>query len=71
MYTTIEADIDNGFIKGPESGRLPPKAHVLITLLSAEKKQRPKFGTRTSKQISIAPNAFDPLTSDELAEWGL
>ena len=71
MYTTIEADIDNGYVKGPESKGLPPKAHVLITLLSTENMQRPKFGTRTSKQINIAPKAFDPLTSDELAEWGL
>jgi hypothetical protein len=39
MYTTIEADIENGQIKGPEAGKLPSHAHVLITLLgSLEKK---------------------------------
>ena len=33
MYTTIEADIENGRITGPESRKLPAMAHVLITLL--------------------------------------
>jgi len=33
MYTTIEADIENGRITGPESRKLPAVAHVLITLL--------------------------------------
>ena len=33
MYTTIEADIENGKITGPEVGKLPANAHVLITLL--------------------------------------
>lgn len=33
MYTTIEADIKNGRITGPESRTLPAMAHVLITLL--------------------------------------
>jgi hypothetical protein len=33
MYTTIEADIENGRIIGPESRKLPAAAHVLITLL--------------------------------------
>ena len=31
MYTTIEADIENGRIKGAEVGRIPDQAHVLIT----------------------------------------
>jgi len=35
MYATIEADIENGFIHAVEASRLPPRAHVLITLLSA------------------------------------
>lgn len=34
MYTTIEADIENGRIKGAEISRLPKTAHVLITLIS-------------------------------------
>jgi hypothetical protein len=36
MYTTIEADIDNGKICGQEASKLPTHAHVLITLLSPE-----------------------------------
>ena len=40
MYTTIEADIENGRIKGSEVGTIPDHAHVLITLLgSLEGKQ--------------------------------
>lgn len=34
MYTTIEADIENGRVTGPEAEKLPVNAHVLITLLS-------------------------------------
>jgi hypothetical protein len=34
MYTTIEADIENGVVCGADSSRLPAHAHVLITLLS-------------------------------------
>jgi len=37
MYTTIEADVDNGVILGPEATKIPRHAHVLITLL--DKKQ--------------------------------
>jgi hypothetical protein len=33
MYTTIEAELDNGRVTGPEAGKLPAHAHVLITLL--------------------------------------
>ena len=34
MYATIEADIENGVIRGTEAARLPMRAHVLITLIS-------------------------------------
>ena len=34
MYTTIEADIENGMISVTGKEKLPAKAHVLITLLS-------------------------------------
>ncbi len=40
MYTTIEAEIENGQIKGPEAGKLPSHAHVLITLLGAIEAKR-------------------------------
>ena len=32
---------------------------------------RPKVGTHTSRPVKIAPDAFAPLTDQELAEWGL
>jgi hypothetical protein len=35
MYATIEADIENGFIRASEASGLPTHAHVLITLLSS------------------------------------
>ena len=33
MYTTIEANLDNGRVTGPEASKLPAHAQVLITLL--------------------------------------
>jgi hypothetical protein len=35
MYATIEADIENGFVRTLDASRLPAHAHVLITLLSS------------------------------------
>jgi len=43
MYTTIEADIENGRIKSPELEKLPATAHVLITLLRCPEKKRPDW----------------------------
>lgn len=43
MYTTIEADIENGRISSPELRRLPAVAHVLITLLSRSSRTRPDW----------------------------
>jgi tRNA(fMet)-specific endonuclease VapC len=44
MYTTIEADIENGQVKGPEADKLPAHAHVLITLLrKADGEQTVKY----------------------------
>ncbi len=71
MYTTIEADIINGQVKGAEVKKLPARAHVLITLLSFPDKGRPSFGTCTSKKIKLAADAFKPLSDHELGEWGL
>jgi len=34
MYTTIEADIENGIVRSTDASWLPTHAHVLITLLS-------------------------------------
>ncbi|MBC8206010.1 MAG: hypothetical protein ISR84_01215 [Kiritimatiellales bacterium] len=41
MYTTIEADIENGRIKSPEIRKLPAVAHVLITLLPGKAEKEP------------------------------
>jgi len=71
MYATIEADIENGVIKGGDASWLPSHAHVLITLLRGAQTKRPAFGTKTSKKVAAAPDAFLPLTDAELAEWGL
>ena len=71
MYTTIEADIVNGQVKGPEVGKLPSRVHVLITLLSSSGKVRPAFGTHTSKEIKMAADVFEPLSDKELGDWGL
>jgi len=43
MYTTIEADIENGLIKSPDLKELPSTAHVLITLLRSPIKKRPDW----------------------------
>jgi hypothetical protein len=40
MYTTIEADVENGVIVGKEAKKLPNHAHVLITLLLNKKETR-------------------------------
>jgi len=33
--------------------------------------RRPKVGTHTSKPVTVARDAFAPLTDQELADWGL
>ena len=43
MYTTIEAEIENGQLKGSEVGKLPNHAHVLITLLTESPKKQPDW----------------------------
>jgi len=44
MYTTIEADLENGQLKGVDLKQLPSHAHVLITLLTTPtKKQTNKY----------------------------
>ncbi len=40
MYTTIEADIENGQIKSPEIQKLPATGHVLITLLPSKEEKK-------------------------------
>ena len=51
MYTTIEADIENGQIKGSEVGTLPSHAHVLITLLGSLE-DKPKSGAYDFSELA-------------------
>ncbi len=71
MYTTIEAQLHNGTLSGPEVDRLPQQARVLITLLGpVSHGRRPAIGTRTS-HVEVAEDAFAPLSDADLARWGL
>ena len=49
MYTTIEADIENGLIKSSDIKELPSSAHVLITLLRTPLKRRPDWDVISSQ----------------------
>ena len=71
MQMTIEADIENGQLKGPELAQFPAQGHVLITLLEKTASPRPKFGTYTSAEVSMTADASEPLTDKEMKEWGL
>ena len=71
MVTTIEADIKNGKIIGPNAAKLPAIAHVRITIIGPSSKKRPAFGTRTSGEVKLLKDAFAPLTDEELMQWGL
>ncbi len=52
MYTTIEADIDNGMICGRETSKLPTHAHVLITLLpSSLTNQKPNWAFEEAQGV--------------------
>ena len=42
-----------------------------LTAIEAPLFQRPKVGTVTSAPVRYAPDAFDPMTDEELAKWGL
>ena len=55
-YTTIEADVENGVLKGGEVNRLPSRAHVLVTLLQTRQRDasdwekiRPLLGTLSKR----------------------
>ena len=45
MVTTIEADIKNGKIIGPNAAKLPAIAHVRITLLTKPEKSHPDWNS--------------------------
>ncbi len=62
MYKTIEADIKNGRIKGPESRKIPPEAHVLITLLPSKSKRHPDWS-------AIEPLLGSLKIREDAVEW--
>jgi hypothetical protein len=43
MYTTIEAELENGRVKSAELQKLPSVAHVLITLLQQPVEKKPDW----------------------------
>ena len=70
MYTTIEADIENGQLKGSEVGKLPAHAHVLITLL--DKKQgveQVAYSEKRSLRGALKKFADPRLLSSEQDAW--
>jgi len=62
MYTTIEADIHNGQITGPESRKLPVVAHVLITLLHTKSGKHPDW-------VAIKAQLGKLQLRDNTADW--
>lgn len=42
-----------------------------LVALKAAQRARPKVGTVTLPGVTFAPDAFGPLTREELALWGL
>ena len=42
-----------------------------LTALDRPVTRRPKVGTRTSPPVRSSSNAFRPLSTEELQEWGL
>jgi len=68
MYATIEADIENGVIKGYDVSRLPAHAHVLITLLRSEPNKRPAYATKTVRG-ALHRYADKTLFEQEQSAW--
>jgi len=55
MYTTIEADLENGVVRSNDSARLPAHAHVLITLIPPPSTRRhPDWSTIVSQLGKLA-----------------
>ena len=70
MYTTIEADVDNGVILGPEAIKIPRHAHVLITLLDKKQDVEP-VASSEKKSLRGALKKFADLRllSSEPGAW--
>jgi len=70
MYTTIEADVDNGVILGPESMKIPRHAHVLITLLGEKKVNEPiAYSEKNSLRGVLKKFANPRLLPTEQSAW--
>ena len=68
MYETIEADIENGVIKGYDASQLPSHAHVLITLLRIEPSKRPALGAKAFRGM-LHRYADKALVEKEKTAW--
>ncbi len=68
MYSTIEADIENGVIKGYDASQLPAHAHVLITLLRIEPDKRPAVEAKTARG-ALHHYADKALVEMEKSAW--
>lgn len=42
-----------------------------LTAIEPRAVRRPKVGTRTSPSVQYSADAFQPLTEEQLKEWGL
>ena len=70
MYTTIEAEVDNGVILGEEATKIPRHAHVLITLLDEKKANTPAtFVQKKSLRGALKKFANPRLSSAEQGAW--
>jgi len=69
MYTTIEADIENGQITGSEVGELPRKAHILITVLSEERPNTDKEKQTMTLRGVFSEYADGVLREKEATAW--
>ena len=72
MYTTIEADIENGRVIGPESQKLPVSAHVLITLIAPHQKIEDVHGEKGSAKSlfgSLRRFADQGKIAEESGAW--
>ena len=70
MYTTIEAEIENGQVIGAEALELPEHAHVLITLLSEQPRVVPEQGSVGTLRGALKKFANSELVAEEGLAWG-
>lgn len=48
-----------------------PVARLVPFAAAASTRTRPRVGTVTSPPVKLSSDAFDPLSDEELAAWGL